>query len=224
MTRAEVHPMNAPYLPLREASDGLGLEPAMPEEPVLPLSVEAYHALLKAGILQDGDPIELLEGFLVRKMTKGPRHAAAKRRFLRLLGPLVPPSHFVDSQEAMTAPSSEPEPDVYVVRGPESDFTERHPGPGEVEIVVEIADSSLHRDRGWKKRVYARAGVPCYWVVNLADDCIEVFAQPSGPTKSPSYSQSAVYRAGDDVPVVIDGKEVGRIAAEAILGERKVQP
>src|SRR5437588_4778240 len=124
--------MNAPLLPaLSDAAQRLPLNPAMPEEPVLPLTVAAYHALLAAGILQSGDPVELLEGFLVPKMTKGPRHAAAKRRFLRLINPLVPSSYFVDTQEAMTVADSEPEPDIYIVRGPEAKFDKRHPGPGE---------------------------------------------------------------------------------------------
>jgi Putative restriction endonuclease len=157
----------------------------------------------------------------VPKMTKGPRHAAAKRRFLRLINPFIPSSCFLDSQEAMTAANSEPEPDVYIVRGPESKFVARHPGPGEVQMVVEIAESSLARDRNLKKRVYARAAVPVYWVVNLVGNCIEVFMQPGGDAKKPTYAQTNVYRAGDEVPVVIDGKEVGRIPAAEILEEPK---
>jgi hypothetical protein len=67
---------------------------AMPDEPVLPLSVEGYHALLKAGVLMDGDPIELLEGFMVPKMTKGQRHEFARRRLRRLLERLIPNDFF----------------------------------------------------------------------------------------------------------------------------------
>jgi Uma2 family endonuclease len=214
--------MNDPSLPiLDEANQRLPLVPAMPEEPVLPLTVEGYHALLKAGIFQSGDPVELLEGFLVPKMTKGPRHAAAKRRFLRQINPLIPKTCFLDSQEAMTAFDSEPEPDIYVVRGQEKTFDQRHPGPGEVEMVVEISESSLRRDRTLKKRIYARAGVPTYWVINLVGDCIEVFTKPSGDGKKPRYAEANVYRAGDEIPLILEGKEVGRIAAVDILGQPK---
>ena len=216
--------MNAPSFPVAQEADyHFPLVPAMPEEPVLPLTVEAYHALLQAGIIQDGDPIELLEGFLVPKMTKGPKHAAVKRRFLRLINPFIPPSCFVDAQEALVAADSEPEPDVYVVHGPEAKYERRHPGPGEVEMVVEISESSLRRDRNVKKRIYARAAIPSYWVINLVGNCIEVFTQPSGNAKKPTYAQTAVYSAADEVPFVIDGKEIGRISAAAILGEPKVE-
>lgn len=74
--------MNAPSLPPLEPQTQLTT--ALPDEPVVPLSVEGYHVLLQAGILQDGDPIELLEGFMVLKMPRGPRHEFARRRLLRL--------------------------------------------------------------------------------------------------------------------------------------------
>lgn len=213
--------MNVPTLSALPAAEESLLPLAMPEEPVLPLSVEGYHALLKAGVIQDGDPVELLEGFLVPKSTKGPRHAATKRRLLRLLAPLIPASCFLDSQEAMTSSDSEPEPDLYVIRGKEANFETRHPGPGEVQLVAEIADSSLQRDRNVKKRIYARAKVAVYWVVNLVDDCVEVFAQPKGTTAKPIFGRAAVYQHGDEIPVVIDGREVGRIAVTEILRESK---
>jgi Putative restriction endonuclease len=214
--------MNAPSFPsLQEADERLPLVTAMPEEPVLPLSVEAYHALLKAGIIQDGDPVELLEGFLVLKMGRGPKHERARRRLRRLLERIVSDAFFVDEQGAFTTTTSEPEPDVFVIRGTIDDYADRHAAPEELALVVEIADSSVRRDRNWKQRIYARAGIACYWIVNVVDDCVEVFTQPSGPTKKPSFGQTTMYQTGDEIPVVIDGKEIGRIAVAEILGEPK---
>jgi len=216
--------MNAPSISiLEEASRRLHKAAVLPEEPVLPLSVEAYHALREAGILHSGDPVELLEGFLVPKMTKGPRHAAAKRRFLRQLTPLISAPYFIDSQEAMTSADSEPEPDIYVVQGPEQKFDSRHPGPGEVEMVVEISESSLHRDRNWKKRIYARAGVATYWIVNLVNDGIEVFSKPAAGRKKPVYGDTAIYSRGDRIAVMLGGKKVGEIVVSDILGEPVVR-
>lgn len=211
--------MNAPSFPAIQ-SDRLPLVASLPEEPVLPLSVEAYHALLSAGMLQDGDPVELLEGFLVPKMTKGPRHEAARRRLRRLLEKLISAEFFVDEQGALTTATSEPEPDIFVIRGTLEDFEDRHAEPAEVALVVEIADSSVRRDRTWKKRVYGAAGIPCYWVVNLIDDCVEVFTQPTRLIENSGYTATAQFLSGDEIPVVIDGKEIGRIAAAAILGQR----
>jgi Uma2 family endonuclease len=210
--------MNAPLLP--QLPTPLWQQtPALPDEPVLPLTVDAYHALLKAGVLESGDPVELLEGFLVRKMGKGPRHERARRQLRRLLENLISDEFFVDEQGAFTTGDSEPEPDVFVIRGTLDDYADRHAGPAETVLVVEIADSSVRRDRNLKKRVYGRAGVAQYWVVNLVADCIEVYSQPSGPTKTPGYGQTDTYRAGDTIRVIIDRKEIGQIAAAAILGQ-----
>jgi Uma2 family endonuclease len=208
--------MNAPLFPPTIAGPALPTA-VIPEEPVVPLTLEAYHSLVQSGKLASGDPIEFLEGWLVPKMTKGPRHAAVKRRLLRMLLALVQSPYFVDAQEAMSATDSEPEPDIYVVRGPEQLFHQRHPGPGEVEVVMEISDATLHRDRGLKKRVYARAAVPTYWIINLVDDCVELFTQPSGPTDAPLFAARETFLPGQAVPLVVGGVELGRLAVSEIL-------
>lgn len=212
--------MNAPaFAILTQANEQATQQPVMPEEPVLPLSVDGYHALLKAGVIQDGDPVELLEGFLVPKMTKGLRHELARRRLMRRLAALAPIEFFVDTQGAATLITSEPEPDVFVIRGTEEDYADHHAGPTETVLVAEISESSLRRDSNWKKRIYARAGIASYWIVNLVQDCIEVFSAPSGDTPQPTYAQHAIYRTGDDVPVIIDGNKIGVIPANEILGQ-----
>jgi hypothetical protein len=214
--------MNAPVFPnLVEAQDAferLQLKPVMPEEPVLPLTVEMYHALIASGHLQSGDPVELLEGFLAPKMGRGPRHELVRRRLFRRLMALVPAGFFVDSQGAATLIDSEPEPDVFIIRGTEEDYADRHAGPAEAVVVIEVSDSSVHRDRNWKKRIYGRAGIACYWVVNVIEDYIEVFAQPSGNVTKPAYGKPTVYRMGDTMPLIIDGREVGRLTVAEILG------
>jgi hypothetical protein len=79
-----------------------------------------------------------------------------------------------------------------------------------------VADASLSRDRSIKKQIYARAGIPVYWIVNLPERRIEVYADPSGPGEFPEYRQHADYAAGE-VPLVIEGCSVGRIAVAALL-------
>lgn len=209
--------MNAPLIP-PEFEIPAHPPAAMPEEPVVPLTVEGYHALIKAGYFLDGDPYELLEGFVVPKMTKGAKHESARRRLRRLLEKLISAEYFVDEQGAMTTSDSEPEPDVFVIRGGRDDFADRHAWPEEVALVAEIADSTLTRDRGTKCRIYARAKMPVYWIVNVRDRTVEVFTDPSGPAARPKYRSEQEFRDGDEVPVAIDGKEMGRIAVTAILG------
>jgi Uma2 family endonuclease len=191
--------------------------PANEFEGVWRLSVDQYHAMIRAGILDEDDPVELLEGVLVQKMPKNPAHVTAKRMLRKALERIIPAGWIVDTEDPLTTEDSEPEPDVSVFRGTDQDYADHHPGPDDMALIAEVADSSLRTDRGQKKRLYARSRVPEYWIVNLADRQIEVYTQPTGPVKEPDYGQRQDYKPGDTVPVVIDGREVGRLPVADLL-------
>jgi Uma2 family endonuclease len=177
------------------------------------LGVDQYHAMVEAGILTTDDPVELLDGYLVAKMPKNPSHTAATYLVRKALERLVPSGWLVHAQEPVTLASSEPEPDVLVVRGEPRHYLDRHPGPRDVALVVEVADASLRKDRGLKKRLYAEAGIALYWVVNLVDRRLETYAEPSGS----DYRQKQEYGPDDEVAVVVGGVEVGRVAVRDVL-------
>jgi Uma2 family endonuclease len=209
MTTATVPaPLGTPAAPAVEADDYDG---------VWRLSVDQYHAMIGAGILTSDDPVELLEGVLVQKMPKNPAHVMAKCLLVEALRKIIPTGWFVREQDPVTTTDSEPEPDTAVVRGSPRHYVERHPGPEDAALIVEVADSSLRRDRGQKKRLYARANVREYWIVSLVDRQVEVFANPTGPGRKPDYRQRREYKAIDSVPVVIDGREVGRLTVADLL-------
>ena len=169
------------------------------------LTVEQYHSMLERGILRDGDPVELVEGLLVRKdrgatggppRTHGPRHALIISRLMRLGQPLEALDCHLRVQLPVTLSSvDEPEPDLAVVRGSIEGYGERHPGPLDLLVVVEVADSSLRYDRGTKQRVYATAGVPAYVIVNIPEERIELYDGPE-PGEG-RYRRRTDYRAGD---------------------------
>src|SRR5262245_49846698 len=115
--------------PAHVAAPGPAPPATVPDEPVWRLTVEQYHEMLRAGILHDGCPVELLEGVLVAKMTKYPPHTPATQLLREALAHLLPDGWFVNDQEPITTLDSEPEPDVSVVRGRRRDFQDRHPGP-----------------------------------------------------------------------------------------------
>jgi Uma2 family endonuclease len=190
---------------------------AVPTDLIWRLRVEQYHAMIRAGILTDDDPVELLDGWLVSKIPKNPPHRVVTRLIRQALERLVPAAWYVDTQEPITTADSEPEPDVVVVRGETRQYVDRHPGPEDVGLVVEVADTTLQRDRTSKKRLYARAGIPVYWIVNLPERRCEVYSAPSGAVRRPDYRQHQDYGVSDTLPVVIDGVEVGRIAMHEIL-------
>jgi Uma2 family endonuclease len=173
--------------------------------------------MIQAGILTDEDPVELLEGWLVVKMGRNPPHSVSTCLLGDALGKAVTASWYIRVQEPVTTADSEPEPDLTVARGEPRQYVNRHPGPQDLGLLVEVADASLARDRGPKKQLYAEARVPVYWIVNLIDRQIEVYTDPSGPAAQPDYRQRRDYGPVDEVPVVIDGQEIGRIALRDVL-------
>lgn len=180
-------------------------------------TIDEYHELIRVGILGEDDQVELLEGFLVLKMPRSPAHDFAIQALSKRLYRLVPDSFGIRGQCAATYQESEPEPDLAIVRGDEGSYRGKHPGPGDTALVTEISASSLSRDRNDKARIYARAGIPIYWIVNVVDRKIEVFAQPSGPTEAPAYARHDEYPVGTAVPVVLDGNTVGTINVAEVM-------
>ena len=192
-------------------------DPDVPSDPIFRLSVSQYHEMIRAGILTSEDRVELLEGWLVKKMSKNPPHRVATELAAAALRALVPTGWYVTAQEPITTSASEPEPDISIVRGSPRDYTKSHPGPEHVALLVEVADSSISRDRGIKRHVYARAGVPVYWIVDVNDRRIECFTLPSGPTSEPAYQSVQYFGEAETIPLVIAGQEVGLIAVCDIL-------
>lgn len=184
---------------------------------IAPLTVEQYHAMARAGIFEEGAPIELLEGYSVEKTTKHPPHRVATQLVEVALPQVITPGYHVATQEPVTLEDSEPEPDVSVVRCDFRDYTERHPYAHETPPVVEVADATLERDHHAKRRTSARTGIPCYWIINLSDRIVEVYSAPSGPTAHPIYLHQRSYGENESAPVGIEGKQVGEIPVRSIL-------
>jgi Uma2 family endonuclease len=179
--------------------------------------VDQYHAMIRSGVLTDDVPVELLDGWLVKKMPKNPAHRSATISTRDAVASLLPSEWSAWTQEPVTLPSSEPEPDVVVVRGDQHRYPDRHPGPQEIALVVEVADVTLRRDRTLKKWLYADAGIAAYWIVNLAQGRVEVHTKPSGSGEHADYLEQRGYAPDEEIPLVIEGREVGRIRVRDLL-------
>ncbi|MGA7954863.1 MAG: Uma2 family endonuclease [Gloeobacterales cyanobacterium] len=192
-------------------SDTLNLQrfAAVPTELVWRLSVEQYHRMVRLGILSDDDPVELLEGWLVYKMPKNPPHCAATKLTRNALETIISGDWYVDTQEPVTLIDSEPEPDVVIVRGNTRNYLDRHPGAEDIALVIEVSDTTLERDRTSKKRLYARAGIPIYWIINLPEQQIEVYSEPV--IEEATYQHRQDYALSDEVPVAIAGQIIGHL-------------
>ncbi len=180
-------------------------------------TVPEYHAMLEAGVLTSGDPVELIDGYLVQKMSRNPPHDSAIDLFRAALAPLVRPGTLVRSQQAVTLLDGEPEPDFALVRGGPRSFARQHPRPGQILLVVEVADTSLGLDRGLKAVAYARNALPVYWIINLEDRRVEVYTDPDPAATPPAYRTRTDYIPGQDVPVVLDGAAAASVPVADLL-------
>jgi Uma2 family endonuclease len=145
------------------------------------LTVAEYHRLAEVGILGEDDRVELLDGQLVAMSPIGPRHALAVDALMELLMAAVAGRAAVRVQNPITLDGgSEPNPDLAVVRRPWAGYPGAHPGPGDVYLLVEVADTSLETDRGAKAAVYAKSRIPEFWIVDLTTDVVHVHRTPKG--------------------------------------------
>jgi Uma2 family endonuclease len=124
---------------------------------------------------------------------------------------------YVNAHEPVTTSDSEPEPDVTVIRGKIRDYSEHQPLAADVALVVEVSDATLQQDRTLKLRLYARAGIPVYWIINLPDRQLEVYSDPGEVEDNATYRQSMIYHPNDTVPVVINRQEIGQLKVNDLL-------
>jgi Uma2 family endonuclease len=141
------------------------------------ISVERYFEMQECGLISPDDRVELLDGLIVAMSPSTPSHDAVvsivQYALLRKLGLDVATrvqSSFLAGEKSV------PQPDIAVVPGTVQTYTERH--PARAYLLVEVAQSSVAQDRLTKASIYARAGIPCYWIVNVRDRCVEVFRDP----------------------------------------------
>jgi Uma2 family endonuclease len=179
-------------------------------------TVDEYHKMIQAGALDEDARFELLEGWIVYKVTKNPLHDMTVDLVHELLSDRVK-GWRVRSQSAITTADSEPEPDVAVAEGPATKYKNKHPGPKDLALVVEVSDSSLDRDRDDKLIIYARAAIPVYWIVNLPDRVVEVYTDPSGPAARPTYRKTDTYHPNGSVPLSVAGQTLPPIPVRDIL-------
>jgi Uma2 family endonuclease len=174
---------------------------------VVGLTLDQYVQMIRNGILPEGAPIELLDGFLVRKdrskvgenpMTVGFEHVwAVKNLGIVLKGVEKHGCHVSLQQPIAIPPDSAPEPDGAITRGTPDDYIAKYPAAADVPCVIEVADSSLQHDRLTKKRIYARAGIAQFVLINLVDRVVEVFDTPSANRET--YERDFVRRSGETV-------------------------
>jgi Uma2 family endonuclease len=178
-----------------------------------PFTVDEYYRMGELGVIGRGDRVELINGQVVQMSPIGPRHAECVCVLTNLFVTAVQDVARVRVQSPIRlGKRHEPEPDIALLVRRPGGYGKAHPGPADVFLLIEVADSSLEYDREVKLPLYAGAGVPEAWLVNLPADTVEVHREP-GPD---GYASVRVARWGETVqPLLLAGVA---LSVEEVLG------
>lgn len=176
-------------------------------------NVTEYNRMAETGILSEDDRVELIEGEIIEMSPIGSRHAACVRRLDALFNRQLAGVAQVSAQNPVLLDEySEPEPDIALLKSRDDFYAEAHPLPFDVLLIVEVADTSAEYDRKVKAPLYAQAGIPEMWLVNLPEEIIEVYTQP----ENGAYQNRHRFARGDSFSSTTV-REL-RLSVEDILG------
>ncbi len=185
------------------------------------LTVAQFDQMIRTATLREDEAVELLNGILVTKMPKNAPHRVATLKTARALEQVLPAEWIVQKEEAIVVlPGTKFEPDIAIVRSELEFDPSRDAMAADCCLVVEVADTNSF-PRSEKLPIVARAGIPVYWVVKLAPETmpstprVEVYTDPD--QDAGRYSTRVDLYAGENVPVVINGHELGQIAVADLL-------
>ena len=161
-------------------------------------TVDQYYRMAEAGILSEDARVELIEGEIIDIAAIGIKHALCVDQLTLLLIRLLPEEVRVRAQNPIYLDKySEPQPDLALLKQQDYSRRKHHPGPSDVLLVIEVSDTTLTFDRKVKVPLYARAGIPEVWIVNLQEESIEVHSQP----EKGAYQQHQQLERGQSVPI-----------------------
>jgi Uma2 family endonuclease len=166
-------------------------------------TIDDYHRLIELGFLTETDRVELIRGELVQMASKGTPHTVCGAILCQQLDRLLVDRVVIRGQDPITLPdNSEPEPDVVIARGNHLDYLPHHPYAEDILLVIEIADSTLRYDQTTKLGLYAEAGIPYYWIVNLNARQLECYSQPYQDAQSEyNYLNKQIYLPNQSVSI-----------------------
>lgn len=141
--------------------------------------IAEWHRMGEAGIFPPEARLELIEGEILTMAPIGFNHAGHVNRLISALTVITQGQAIPSAQNPVQLGDlSEPQPDFLLLRLDPDFYTTRHPNAEDVLLVIEVSDSTLRFDREQKRRLYAKHAIPEYWIVNLIDNCLEVYRQP----------------------------------------------
>jgi Uma2 family endonuclease len=189
----------------------------IPPFPVRTMTVKQFEYLVELGFFGDAK-VELLDGFVVDKMTHGSLASTIITRLARILTRALTDQLILRTQLPIRLLRSAPEPDLAVVVGPDARYLDDNPAAADTLLVIEVSDSTLAKDRGSKLRAYARNGIREYWIVNCVDRWIEIYTAPSDATGESRYKKKKELHIGETASVKIKGQAPIEIDIAKLFG------
>lgn len=175
--------------------------------------VEDFRRMTEAGILPEDNSWEIIDGYLIDKMSTGSKHASTVKRLNKKLTILFNDEFVVSVQDPIHLDDfNEPLPDIAVLKARDDFYAESHPSPQDVLLLIKVSDSTVEYDRKYKKTLYAEAGIIEFWIVNLPDETVECFSQ----LKNGNYRLARILEKGETVES--SAVENLKMSVEEILG------
>lgn len=190
-----------------------------PETPTHQISrrrftVSEYYRMADAGILHEDDRVELIDGEILEMSPIGSPHAGRVKRTATFLQRLLGDTVIVSVQDPIhISESTEPQPDIALLKPREDFYSDSHPTPEDILLLIEVADSSLEYDRNFKLSLYARVGIREVWILNLREDVLEVYSR----LVDGEYRDTARFKRGEKLrSKTVAGLE---LSADDVLGQ-----
>jgi Uma2 family endonuclease len=185
------------------------------------LTIDLVSRMVEAGLIPQDRRVFLLQGRLYEKRAKTQAHGYVGAAIVRAVNRRLPDGWSLWPERTVVLdPTNAPLPDFAVVRGANPlDFAtpERYPGPRDIGLLIEVAVTRLHDDLTTALELYARAGIPVYWVVDVPGRRILVHTEPRVVDGQGEYARVATFRPGQSLPLVLDGQEVALIPFDELL-------
>jgi Uma2 family endonuclease len=181
------------------------------------LTVRQFRKMIDANIFTERDRVELLGGILVQ-MTVNQPHNYIVTRLAELLRPKLQAGWSLwEEKSVQLGRTWRPQPDITVLSSPTTAFARQPPKPRDIMLLVEVADTSYPKDSIAKLRQYARVRIPHYWIVHVDRRQVEVHSDPHGRGVAANYRDIKLYTEDVELPIVIDGRDLGSIPVKDIL-------
>jgi Uma2 family endonuclease len=157
--------------------------------------IEDWHRLVDSGVLENKQ-VELLEGEIIQVSPESPMHSSTNYSVAKYLRSTLQNQVVIREAHPITLDNSEPEPDIAIVAAPYTTYFARHPYPQDIYLLIEISNKTLKIDLEQKSKIYARNGIPEYWVIDLINHKVWVHTQP----EQDMYIQITEYSSGIIIP------------------------